>query len=138
MKETLGTNIVQNQPPTPPEPWEETEAAEWERIKNEVQNSTPLASMVPAIGGSVIGLRSGGLGRDVKRIGERLRRWLALGLAQLEYPRDTCASEQDNHEQNQDLGRERAVTHFRSLKAGPVPASFNGSKQWQLGPKAAF
>lgn len=51
VKEKMGTNVVRNKPPTPPEALAEAEAAEWNKLKSEIQNSTPMASLVPAIGG---------------------------------------------------------------------------------------
>ncbi|MSR64878.1 MAG: hypothetical protein EXS18_03755 [Verrucomicrobiae bacterium] len=53
VKEKMGTNIVRNKPPTPPEALAEAEAAEWEKMKSDIQHSTPMASLVPAIGGMI-------------------------------------------------------------------------------------
>jgi hypothetical protein len=53
VKEKMGTNIVRNKPPTPPEALAEAEAAEWEKLKSDIQHSTPMASLVPAIGGMI-------------------------------------------------------------------------------------
>jgi ferric-dicitrate binding protein FerR (iron transport regulator) len=53
VKEKMGTSVVKNKPPAPPEVLSEAEAAEWERMKSEIQLSTPLASLAPAIGGMI-------------------------------------------------------------------------------------
>lgn len=53
VKEKMGTNIVKNQPPSNPEALSEAEQAEWERVKTELQTITPIASVIPAIGGMV-------------------------------------------------------------------------------------
>jgi hypothetical protein len=53
VKEKMGTSVVKNMPPTPPEALIEKDAAEWERMKSEIQNSAPMASLAPAIGGMI-------------------------------------------------------------------------------------
>jgi len=53
LKEKTGTNVVKNKKPTPPEALPDNELTEWERVKAEVQTSTMMASVVPAIGGMI-------------------------------------------------------------------------------------
>jgi ferric-dicitrate binding protein FerR (iron transport regulator) len=53
LKERMGTTVVKNKAPFPPETLPDNEWAEWERVKAEVQTSTIMASVVPAIGGMI-------------------------------------------------------------------------------------